>query len=249
MRVRFAALALLCGGLCGASCLPLFDTTKRDPVAGNTFSVSIDAPTASRSVPIGTHVEIDWSAANLTGDPAKVRIWLESRVNLHRTELAANLDASDESNSGAVTWDTSDFPPGPYAFIAELRSATKVVTATGDARITVDVPPELIFRSPTDDVTFTAGDTLRIRWAARDLNGSGTARIGLDPDQDHASGNEIFLDEQDLTATRTSAELNFIGLDTENQSVPAGTYLLFAELDDTVNPVSFADAGVFVTVQ
>jgi hypothetical protein len=201
-------------------------------------TLSIAVPSGNRTVPTGTQVAIEWHAFNDTGVAATVTLKVEARPSLAVTTLAGGLTVNAGQTISTFDWDTTSAEPGEYLIRGELVVAGAVedtVTATG--HITIDGQPEFAFTEPATDTSLPSGGSVTISWTARDPEGTAKAKLGLDPDLDHASGNEIFIDEVTLPADSTPGQFAWTGNDTSNAAVPAGTYNVFALVDDASNPV------------
>ena len=212
-------------------------------------SLSFDTPNGDRTVPTGTKVPIEWHAFNDTGVAATVTLLVEARPSLQVTTLAAGLTVNAGQTNSTLEWDTTTAAPGEYFIKGELvvgGAVEDTITAVG--HITVNGKPELAFTQPASDATLPASGSVTISWTGSDFEGTATAKIGLDPDLDHASGNEIFIDEVTLPATSTPGTFNWTGNDTSGTAVPSGTYNLFALVDDQSNPIIFATNTARITV-
>lgn len=245
-RIGILYLATLAMLLSGSTCLPLIDGTVRTPISGNTLAVAVEQPLADRSVVQGTIVELQYSAANLTGEPAFIDILVESRDTLRRTILAEDIGVTGTGETGSIDWDTTGFS-GPFAIIARVRSGGQTKENTGPGRVTVDAPPTFTFTAPSSDVSFGPGDSIAIEWVAGDDNA--TIEIGLDSDATHDSGNEIIL-LRDRAAPSPSGDdsFNFTGNDADNNAVPEGSYRLFGRITDPLNDPLIVEAGGRVDV-
>lgn len=251
------ALLLGLGGLLLAvtiSCLPLIDTTGGTSDPGKTLVIALREPTDALTVPVGTAVQIAWSASNLTGKAATVSLIVESRTNLARTVVADAIAVSGSGASGQFSWDTTGFA-GPYVIYARIATDTRQDEARSTNTVTVDVAPTFEFTAPTTDAAITPGASpaqpVNIAWRVSDNNA--TLRIGLDADSDHTgddAGNEITILEKDVTnATVTDDELDWEGKNTDGGTVAAGTYILFAVVSDGVNSDVVAEATGRITVR
>jgi hypothetical protein len=242
LLVTFGLTWLIAGG----TCLPLINY-QHQAIPGEVLGISVDSSALDTTIPEGTPVDIMWSAANLTGEPASVAITLESRRDLTKTALAEGITL-DGTSSGArdVLWNTEGFR-GPYSIIAHIETSTLVRDDTSRGLVTVDGRPMFEFTAPAGDVTFKpAAGPLTIAWRAEDE--SATVRIGVDPDTDHASGNETFIHEQDLPTSLQSQSFDWDGTDTSGAAVPVGIYNLFASATDNVNDVVSVDALGLITI-
>ena len=248
MRIRLlVTLALSAVLLAGGTCLPLVDNTKREPITGRVLDIVLMGPTTDRTVPQGTSVLIDWSAGNLTGQPATITLAVESRSDLSVTILEAGIPLEGSGGFDTFTWNTEAFA-GPYRVLATITadSLTKDNLSTG--LITVDTRPTFEFTAPTGDVTFhPETDTpLEIAWFGGDE--SATVQIGLDPDTDHANGNEVTILDKALPKEAAADSLAWDGNDSSGTQIVADTYNLFATVTDNVNPVVTVDGLGQITI-
>jgi hypothetical protein len=231
----------------GITCLPssLSDSSSAIPT---TLGVAIQTPTADGTLGQGTVFEIRWSAYNGTSQTATARLYVESRTDLSQVILADAVPVSG-SATFSTPWDTSDTLGGPYVIYAEITAGTDTRSITADGQITIDVPPTLTFDEPTERTEFAEGDTLTISWTGFDLEGDGRVTLGLDPDNDHESGNEVFIYEGALPAEEEDeGTTDWNGTDLGSADVALGTYNLFAMLSDATNDDSFVDAGVQIVI-
>lgn len=244
------ALLLTSGLVCllaGGTCLPLVDNTQREPVPGRVLGITIMDPTEDATVRGGTNVTIEWAASNLTDDPAAITIVAESRRDLSLTTLVDAAELSGTGDSGVFAWDTTAFD-GPYAIIGRIDTVSDSVSDTSRGIITVDAAPAFAFTAPTGNVRFRPGtdDDLTIAWVGSD--GEATARIGLDPDTDHGSGNEVYIHEVELPVTAAADHFDWDGTDVDGAAIALGTYNLFASANDEINEVVFVDAAGQITL-
>ena len=87
---------------------------------------------------------------------------------------------------------------------------------------------------------------LQIAWVGGDE--SATVQIGLDPDTDHTSGNEVFILERALPVQSAADSLAWDGNDTSGTQVFPDTYNLFAVATDNVNPTVTVDGLGQITI-
>ncbi len=220
MRTASLTLVLCVGFSLGGGCLPLVDNTVREPVPGQKLAISIAKPDTDRSVARGDQVKIEWSAANLTGQPATISFHVESRRASLTKALLEQFELQGTGDSGVVRWDTGDYS-GPYAIIARIEAAGQYREAIAAGKITVDAPPTFKFTAPSGDVTYRRGidPALTIAWQASDEDAE--LEIGLDPDTDHDSGNEIIILERTLSSTSPTSGDD--GTRTDGESDKTGT--------------------------
>ena len=132
------ALSLL---MVGGSCLPLFSLDPDPGVpTGHTLSVAVTKPDADRVVSLGTPVEIEWSAANLTGSEAVATVLVRWREDASLPEYILKRGGLGDPNMGnPVDWDTSDFPGGLYDVLVrvEVDGRTKQASAPNAFGVTL----------------------------------------------------------------------------------------------------------------
>lgn len=232
----------------GMTCLPLTssDAYSTPPT---TLGVAIETPTADGTVGQGTTVEIRWSLYNGTGRTATARLYVESRVDLSQDVLVDLADISG-SRSFTTNWDTTDLPAGLYIIYAEITVGTTTRSLTAPGQITIDAAPTFAFTEPTERTEFAEGDTLTIGWSGFDPEGDGYVTLGLDPDFDHTSGDEVFIGEGPLPSDDEEEESTYDwnGTNLSGDDIALGTYELFALVTDDVNEDRFVDAGVQIVV-
>ncbi len=237
MRVRWLLTLTV---LLLPACTPLFDLDRREIDRGIELGVSVLTPSASRTVPQGTVVAIDWTASNLTDEIATVSVFVESRTDLTRTILVGGERIDAGTATRTAIWNTADFPGGSYSIRAEISSDSLRGEATAPGRITIDQRPEFAFAAPFVDTALpTDGgddDFISIRWSGSDREGGATVRLSIDPDLDHDSGNEIEILERDLPDDAQVDSFDWNGNNSDNTRVASATYNLFAVIDDDVNP-------------
>lgn len=269
MRHSFRKLAVLAGVLAaapllGGTCFPLFDLNADDApdvlAPMKLLTVSVRAPSADHEVPTGTIVTIEWTMANLTSDEAIVTVLIRDRSDLSDTVIAGGLRIGGTGSERSVDWDTSDFAAGRYDTIVRVEAGAETAEDVADGQVTVNAPPSFEFTEPVAD--FTLGQdidpndpnmadqtpTITIRWSAEDFEGSAGAQLGVDPDLDHESENEIVIVESSLPSITGFDALEWDGTALDGSQVDAGVYNLYARVDDTVNPVQFVEGLARVTI-
>ncbi|MBK8913272.1 MAG: hypothetical protein IPM64_01500 [Phycisphaerales bacterium] len=250
MLRKSVLLCLLMLPVLGATCLTPVETPDRISNAATTVDLTFVRPATDRTVATGDVVAVEFLATNRTDQPGLATIFVENRTNLEQSILAADVEISGVGRSITVNWDTATFPPAQYSIRGTLRAADRNRTANAAGRIRVDGPPTLVFTAPTEDTTLPASGeaTITIRWTVNDPEGDGTIRIGLDPDLDHGSGNEIFILQKALVRDELRDTLEWNGEDVEGDKVPEGTYRIFALIEDKFNPLVTADGLARVIV-
>lgn len=245
MRTAPLLAVVLLGLLAGGTCIPLVDNVTRDRDPGTVLALVVTLPDADLTVVEGDTVQIEWDGANRTGQAASLVLGVESRDTLARTVLADDLTYDQVGLGGEYSWNTAGFA-GTYVVYARVQAGGETAESRAVGKVLVDGPPTFEFVAPTEDVRYESGDTLLISWRGADNDGA--VRIGLDPDIEHDTGNEVFLVERDLPATPTVDSLSWTGRDVNNAAVETGTYNLFAVASDGVNPDVVVSAGVKIEV-
>jgi len=252
--------------LTGATCVPLIDLEAGgDGVEpGTELAVSVMKPATEREVPLGTVIEIEWTAANETENEAVATVLVRARATFAETILEGGLRLPEAGGTRSLAWDTTGFEGGEYTIAVRVDAGTLSEEATASARITINTPPSFSFTEPFEDTELAVqededdpndpngditpsddGDdpndpnsdtpSVTIRWTAFDPDGDGTAEIVLDPGPVHDTGNEIVIAERELPEEEGFESLVWEGNDTAGEPVEAGTYYLFARVSDGIN--------------
>ncbi len=240
------------------TCIPAFEDTTRTPAQGDKLALSLSAPAADDTVAQGDRVTIKWQAANITGESATLSLVAEARGSLARTTLVADIAVGSSGKSGEFEWDTSEYD-GAYAIYGRLATAGQNVEERAAGIITINAPPTFSFTAPASNATLNVGQTpaqpLTISWTASDSSAS--AKIGLDTDSDHGSfdsdpnevgRNEKFIVTRQITSSTTTDSVSFAGALANGSTIAAGTYTLFALVNDGTNPDLVVDATARITV-
>lgn len=248
--MRYALLMILLAVfvLPGATCVnpPLGED---DPNLQQTLiAVTLNSPGRDRTVPQGTRIDVSFSAANNTGSAATITIFAEHRANLATIPLHTVNNVSGTVGPIAIQWDTSEAPSGVYSLRARISDGVRTREHTAAGRITVDEPPAFVFISPAVDTEKQEDQDLPIRFRGFDPEGRGNVRIALDPDADHASGNEITINEQELPTTSREVTVNWNGRDASGAEVDPGSYRYFAIIEDGVNAIREIEGLALVIV-
>jgi len=242
--------------LVGATCFPVFELDPAtESAAGTTLAVSVITPAEDRQVAAGDRVTIEWTAANLTGSSAVATVLVRARADFADTILVGGLRIPESGGTQTVNWDTTDFPGGDYSIHVQVEAGELSEEATAEGRITLNTPPTFEFTEPTEDTELVPQDPndpndpnapllpaeVTIRWSAYDPESDGTAEIGIDPDTDHDSGNEITIYEVDIPRTSGFDSIDWDGTDTSGERVEGDTYYLFAAISDEVSAERFVN--------
>jgi flagellar hook assembly protein FlgD len=242
--------------LMGATCFPVFDLAPAtESATGTTLAVSVITPTEDRQVAAGDPVTIEWTAANLTGSSGVATVLVRAREDFADTILVGGLRISEFGGTQSVDWDTTGFAGGEYSIHVQVEAGERTAEATAGGRITLNTPPSFEFTEPTEDTELVGRDPndpndpnapllppeVTIRWSAYDPESDGTAKIGIDPDRDHESGNEITIYQVDIPRTSGFDSIDWDGTDTSGERVEGDTYYLFAAISDEVSPERFVE--------
>jgi flagellar hook assembly protein FlgD len=242
--------------LVGATCFPLFELDPtEEPSSGAKLAVSVIAPGEDHEIPMSTTdpaakvVTIQWTAANLTGATGLATVFVRSRADFADTILEGGLRISESAGDQSVEWDTTDFPGGEYSIHVQVEAGGLSEEATADGRITINTAPTFEFTDPTEDTELVERDPndpndpnaaplpaqITIAWTSSDPDSDGSAEIGLDPDRDHESGNEITIYEFEIPRTAGDDSIDWDGTSAAGEAVEEDTYYLFALVSDGVN--------------
>ena len=166
-------------------------------------------------------------------------------------------DAVADGENDIFRWDTTGVRIGRYLITMTIEApdgTSKTVKSLDEDRgtngvvnITTNLPiPALTFTAPAAaDVTVTTGNTFNITWTDNGNNNADTRlTLGLDPDDNHANGNEVILLSNDpLSTDGNTGSFTFNFLDQDGNGVADGTYTVFAQLDDNAHDVVTVEAG------
>ncbi|MBL8877819.1 MAG: hypothetical protein JNG88_01765 [Phycisphaerales bacterium] len=237
MRYALLLMGLALGALTGATCVnpPL---GADDPNLLTTLiAVTINSPSRDRTVPQGTSVDVNFSGAYDNDGSATITIFAENRATLAVSAIYTVNNVKGTIGPITVQWDTANVDAGLYSLRARISDGIRTRDHTAAGRITIDAAPSFVFLSPAVDTEKQTDTNLPIRFRAFDPENQGSVRIQLDTDSDHASGNEITINQQDLPTTSREITIDWNGRDTGNTAVPVGTYNYFALLEDGINPI------------
>lgn len=174
--------------------------------------------------------------------------------------VGSGRDALADGESDIFLWDITGVRVGEYTIILIIESPTGETQTilsrsieeggNGAIVITTSLPePVFNFTAPAADTTVTTGNTFDITWTDNgNANAEALVTLGLDPDSDHDSGNEIILLSNTLlSADGNNGTFTFNFLDQDGNTVPDGTYTVFSIVDDGANdPVEENAAGLLL---
>ena len=233
--------------LLGATCLPLNPDPAASLQSPTNLGVTIQTPTADATIPADAVLEIRWTAHNDTTLAGSAKLYVESRTDLIQTTLAEGIAVNGGSITNTTSWDVSNLERGVYVIYAQISTSADTQTVTAPGRITIDAFPSFDFTLPGVDRIFENLDSIPIAWTGEDPEGAADVSIGLDPDIDHQSGNEVFIHEATLDDSGVGGSFDWTGDSLLNKPVEPGTYLLFAFISDAVNPERAID-DVHITI-
>jgi len=214
----------------------------------------------------GVETIIQWAdLAEIEG--TVVRITAQRRNNLNEDtadpiELigdgtaGSGRDALSDGENDFFNWDITGVRVGQYILIATIETPTgemAQVMSTDEDRGTIGAitvatalpVPTLTFTAPgATDETVTTGNTFDITWTDNgNTNADALVTLGLDPDDDHTSGNEIILvSNQPLSENGNAGQFTFFFQDENGDTVPDGDYTVFARVDDNANDIVTSEA-------
>lgn len=260
MRWMSIVVVALSWTLAGTSCGPLIDLDRQELVAGlaptTDLAITLRTPASSRTVPVGTVVDISWSGANKTGDDGILTVSVRKRDDRVETILRGGIRVNGIGVSDGLDWDTSSFAPGRYNVLLSLTAGEQTKDVVSTAVLTLDSAPAFTFTEPTSDSVLendadpSDDETPKIviGWSASDEENNGKASIELDSDLDRNNGNEVVLATRTLTATSSFDSLDFGGNDNDGERVAEGVYHLFARISDDAHDEQIVEANVTITV-
>lgn len=261
---RAARSAVLCAFAVAAGCtgnvflqgtLPVPPPSTSD----KEIAISIAQPNAAATATLGVAAVIRWAdIATVPGTIVRVVAQRENDL-LEPVGDPINLvgdgtpgvgrDAVADGDADEFLWDVTGVRVGDYVIIATIespdgasataRSRDEERNTTGVITVTTALPvPTFNFTAPgAADVTVTTGNTFDITWTDNgNANPDALVLLGLDPDTNHANGNEIILLRNDpLSNDGNTGLFTFAFLDENGDTVPDGTYNVFATVDDGAN--------------
>lgn len=251
--ISLAALSIVLLGAMADGCFPIIDERDTTPALPSTpLGAAVSKPSTNRTVPVGTVVTIEWSAANLTGEEGVATVLVVFREDQSETIIDGGVLIQSESIARASVWDTAGFAEGEYAVRVRVEAGGKSDEATAPGAITLDDAPSFTFTEPFQPTSLTRGGNdpidVTIRWSAGDSGGDGKATLAVDPDLDHESGNEIDITEVDLPTQVELGSFDWNGNDIDGNGVEAGTYNLFARVTDGAGNESIVNGLATITV-
>lgn len=243
------ALCLATAAIAGCD---LFFPTPEDTDTGIAeVSVSMTSPSQTRTVPEGTNVDLAWTIFINPVDGATLRALVEARPSLEQTVIFENQALANGSQSGNSEWDTEGFAAGLYVLrLQVLRDGTVIQEARSRGDITVDARPTFEFTQPTANATLELNRSLEFEWVSQDAEAVASVVVGLDPDTDFDSGNEVTLTTFTMTAEEETDTLEWRGLDDSGAVVdPNQSYNLFAAITDEVGGDRTINPGIQITIE
>ncbi len=247
--------ALALGGLLVAGGCPLLFNDDAPEATPGVVTVTATAPLGDRTVLEGADVVIGWSAFDEDGVGLQIEALVRGPGEIQETSVGGPTSVGQGRSSGEFTWDTTGFAAGVYrtrvrALVAGIERGSDVT----DGTISIDGAPTFAFVAPTTPVTVEPEGMVTIEYRADDPEGVGSVQIGIDPDQDHESGNEQTLETRDLLAEdpndpNATEMIEWDGADADGERVDAGEYFVFAIVDDEAHPILVEEAAGVVTVE
>lgn len=216
-------------------------------------AISVASPNTALNISAGVAGAVRWAdiaptAGTFVNVTAQKRNVVDEDIGAPIV-LVTNRDAQLDGTDDQFSWDPVGVRVGNYTIIATISAPDgQTATAESAAAFTVTTSlavPSLTFTNPgAANVNFVAPGPLNITWTDNG-NAATTAklRLGLDLDFNHQEGDEIILaTDQDLSADGNNGTFAFTGVDMNGAAVPAGSYVVFAILDDNINEIVTREA-------
>jgi hypothetical protein len=264
------AATLIGAGCTGNSILSVMFPSDPAPTPSSDLGIAIVQPSTAVTASPGVQAIIQW--ADIGAVPGSVvRVTAQRQNALEENNgdpiqligdgtPGSGRDAVADGDADLYVWDFTGVRVGDYVITATIetpdgRTATAVSRddkrgTTGVLTIVTSLPvPELTFTAPTTDVTVNTGGTTNITWTDNGTaNADARVLLGLDVDTDHESGNEIvLLRDAPLSDNDNTGVVAFVRLDENGDTVPDGTYTVFAIVDDNANdPVTSTATGKII---
>ena len=235
-----------------SGCAFFFPNLTTDSSGGSSdavVSVALTAPTQTRTVAEGTLVTLEWTVYLTPVEGATLQALVEKRPSRVQTVLFEGGALVEGTQSGSTQWDTTGYAAGLYVIrLQVVRNGNVIEEARATGEITIDGRPTFEFTMPTADATLELNRALEISWVAQDAEAVATAVIGLDPDTNFESGNEITLTSFTLPATETEDFLEWRGEDSDGNAIDPNTYHLFAAITDATSGDRIIDPNIRITI-
>jgi hypothetical protein len=260
-------VALISVGCTGNSILSIMFPSGPDPAPSANLGIAIVQPSEAVTASPGVQAVIQWADVGaVTGTVVRVSAQRQNAIQENVGDPiqlvgdgtpGSGRDAVTDGDSDLFFWDFTGVRAGDYVITATIetpdgRTATAVSRddargTTGVLTIVTALPvPVLTFTAPAADVTVNTGGTTTITWTDNGTaNADALVLLGLDVDTDHENGNEIvLLRDAPLSDDDNTGQFAFVRLDENGDTVPDGTYTVFAIVDDNANdPVTSVAAG------
>lgn len=273
VAARRSGLLLLLGLMTGCTGQMVLQGTLPVPLPSNTditLAVSIVTPRVATTATLGVAAIIQW--ADIATVPGTiVRVSAQRQNNLEEPigdpihlvgdgTPGVGRDALADGDADIFSWDVTGVLVGDYVITVIVESpdgqtATAVSrdpdrNVNGFVQVTTALPtPTFTFTAPNANATLITGDSFNITWNDNgNANAEALLTLGLDPDSDRTNGNEIILLRDDLLSNNgNTGTFTFSFLDENGNTVPDGTYFVFATVDDKVHdPVSATANGQLI---
>ncbi len=245
---------------------PGFDTLLQLSQVDNSNTVleteiGIVQPITAVTAAVGAPTIIQWAdIAKVSGTTVRVTAQRQDSLQADIGEplqligdgtVGSGRDALSDGQSDIFDWDITGVRVGDYVITLTIESpegTSKSVVSRDDNRGTTGVitvttallVPTLAFTNPgATDVTATAPTEVTLTWTDNGAsNADALLTLGLDTDAEHDGGNEFILLRNDpLSTDGNTGTFSFAFVDADGNAVPAGSYQVFARLDDNANDV------------
>jgi len=226
--------------------------------AANGPVIRLLGPSGPLTVNAGETVEFSW----IDDDPdsnATIDILLDDDANPENGSpgetVVATTDEDPDGAGDSLSWTVAGVAPGTYFFYARISDGASQMTSPGTLTITVaNTTPTLTFTEPAalteSDLAGAAPITISWNDADPDATDNALIQLGIDVDQDHNNGNEIFI-RRDIDEDPDGADdsINWDLTDADGNAVPTGVYFVFGIISDGRAQPQIAEAPGRVLVR
>jgi hypothetical protein len=241
-------------------------TPGPQPATELEIGIAVAVPATTVAAANGASVTIQWAdIATVPGTVVRLQAQREAQPQAFTGPVilligdgnpGSGRDALADGDNDKFEWDLTGVPIGDYMITATIESPDGATQTTfsrdpdlgssGIIQVTTTLPvPTLTFTAPVTDTNVTTGNTTNITWTDNgDDNAVALLTLGLDTDTDHNNGNEIILlRDQLLSADGNTGQFTFAFQDENGETVPDGTYTVFARLSDNAHDAVTVEAA------
>jgi len=132
-----------------------------------------------------------------------------------------------------------------FCVLALLLQSSAVFAQGAEEPTPPNAPPVFSFLEPQEDISLTQGEPLTIAWSDEDAEDSAFISLAYDVDDDPANDTNPLWIVQNLPEDSDEEGDTFVW---DTTGIPAGTYHLWAVINDSVNPPVYVTADVLLTI-